>query len=77
MEYFWGWGRVQKLFRGLMFFCFLSYALFLLYHIVLSSCGGGGGGGWCSQRLLCLNPTTVMVVLLLELWLLGCDNIWA
>ena len=33
-----------------------------------------GGGG--SQRLLCLNPTTVMVVLLLGLWLLlGCDNI--
>ena len=33
----------------------------------------GGGGG--SQRLLCLNPTTVMVVLLLGLWLLlGCDN---
>ena len=26
--------------------------------------------GGCSQRLLCLNPTTVMVVLLL-----GCDNI--
>ena len=34
---------------------------------------GGGGGG--SQRLLSLNPTTVMVVLLLGLWLLlGCDN---
>ena len=33
------------------------------------------GGGGCSQRLLCLNPTTVMVVLLLGLWLLlGCDN---
>ena len=32
------------------------------------------GGG--SQRLLSLNPTTVMVVLLLGLWfLLGCDNI--
>ena len=32
-----------------------------------------GGGG--SQRLLSLNPTTVMVVLLLGLWLLlGCDN---
>ena len=32
--------------------------------------------GGCSQRLLCLNPTTVMVVLLLGLWLLlGCDNI--
>ena len=33
-----------------------------------------GGGG--SQRLLSLNPTTVLVVLLLGLWLLlGCDNI--
>ena len=31
------------------------------------------GGG--SQRLLSLNPTKVMVVLLLGLWLLlGCDN---
>ena len=28
-----------------------------------------------SQRLLCLNPTTHMAVLLLGLWLLlGCDN---
>ena len=33
------------------------------------------GGGGCSQQLLCLNPTTVLVVLLLGLWLLlGCDN---
>ena len=33
------------------------------------------GGGGCSQRLLSLNPTTVMVVLLMGLWLLlGCDN---
>ena len=32
-----------------------------------------GGGG--SQLLLSINPTTVLVVLLLELWLLlGCDN---
>ena len=37
--------------------------------------GVGGGGWWYSQRLLSLNPTTVMVVLLLGLWLLlGCDN---
>ena len=29
----------------------------------------------CSQRLLSLNPTTVLVILLLGLWLLlGCDN---
>ena len=34
----------------------------------------GGGGG--SKQLLCLNPTTDMVVLLLGLCLLlGCDNI--
>ena len=33
----------------------------------------GSGGG--SQRLINLNPTTVIVVLLLGLWLLlGCDN---
>ena len=29
-----------------------------------------------SQRLLSVNPTTVLVVLLLGLWLLGCDKIW-
>ena len=34
-----------------------------------------GSGG--SQRLLCINPTTVIVVWLLELGLLlGCDNEW-
>ena len=37
---------------------------------------GGGDGDGGSQQLLSLNPTTVMVVLLLGLWLLlGCDNI--
>ena len=36
---------------------------------------GGGGWWWCSQRLLSLNPTTVMVILFLGLWLLmACDN---
>ena len=36
--------------------------------------GGGDGGGYF-QRILCLNPTTVLVVLLLGSWLLlGCDN---
>ena len=57
MGFLWGWGRVQKLLWGLLIetnsFCFLSFALFLLYHVVLSSCGGGGGwvggGWWCSQ----------------------------
>ena len=83
MGYFWGWGRVQKLFWGLLIetnnFCFLSFALFLLYHVVLSSWWVvvvGGWVVWCSQRLLSLNPTAVIVVLLLGLWLLlGCDNI--
>ena len=40
MGYFWGRGRVQKLFWGLLIwtndFCFLRFALFLLYHVVLS-----------------------------------------
>ena len=37
----------------------------------MSLCGGGVGVvGWYSQRLLSLNPTTAMVVLLL-----GCYNI--
>ena len=74
MGYFWGWSTVQKLLLGLLIltnnFCFMSFALSLLYHVVLSLCGSGG-----SQRLLSLNPTTAMVVLLLGLWLLlGCDN---
>ena len=35
----------------------------------------GGGGSGVSKRLLCLNPTTVLVVLLLGFWLLlGCEN---
>ena len=73
--------RVQKLIWGLFIktndFCFLSFALFLLYHVVLSSWWVvvGGGGGWWFPAITCLNPTTVMVVLLLGLWLLlGCDN---
>ena len=55
---------------------FPTFALFLLHRVVLSSYGGGGGyGGGCSQRVLCINPNTVMVVLLMGLWLLlGCDN---
>ena len=55
------------------YICFQSIALFLLYHLFLSSCGLVMDGG--SQRLLCLNPNTVLVVLLLGLWLLlGCHN---
>ena len=54
-------------------FCFLSFALLLLYRVVLSFEFVVWVGG--SQQLLCLNPTTVTVVLLLGLWLLlGCDN---
>ena len=75
MGNFCGWGRIQKLFWGLLIqtnnFCFLSFALFLLYHVVLSLCGGVWvwvGGWWYSQRLISLNPTTVMVVLLLGLF---------
>ena len=62
-------------------FCFQNIALFLLYYVVLSLRGGGGGvgggGDGCgSKQLLSLNPTAVMIVLLLGLWLLlGCDNI--
>ena len=79
MGYFWGLGRVQKLFWGLLIwtndFCFLSFDLFLLFHVALSSCGWWVEGGGGSQQLLSLNPTTVMVILLLGLWfLLGCDN---
>ena len=52
--------------------CFLSFALFLLYHVALSSCVWWVGS---SQRLLSLNPTTVLVALFLGFWLLlGCDN---
>ena len=36
--------------------------------------GGGGGCGWFPASL-CPNPSIVLVVLLLGLWLLfGCDN---
>ena len=49
MGYFWGRSRVQKLFWGLLMqtndLSFLSFALFLLYHVVLSLCGVGVGGG--------------------------------
>ena len=49
-------------------FCSIS-ALSCSFEFVVVVVGG------CSQRLLSLNPTTVMVVLLLGLGLLlGCDN---
>ena len=46
MAFFWGRGRVQKLYWGLLIytnnFCFQSFALYPLYYVVLSSCVGGG-----------------------------------
>ena len=64
------WGRAQKLFRGLLLqtidFGFLSFALFLLYHVVFSVWVVVVVGG-CSQQLVCLNPTTVMVVVVVGL----------
>ena len=55
-------------------FCSIS-ALLCSFEFVWVWVWVGVGGWWYSQRLLSLNPTTVMVVLLLGLWLLlGCDN---
>ena len=76
MKYFWGWGRVQKLFWGLLIwtnnfsseFCSIS-ALSCSFEFQWGVAVVVGGGG--SQRLLSLNPTTVLVVLLLGLWC-GC-----
>ena len=67
MGYFWGQGRVQKL------FCVSSYRLItFVLSVFLYGVPVAGGGG--PQRLLCLNPTTDMVMLL-GLWLLsGCYN---
>ena len=48
-------------------FCSIS-ALSCSFEFLVG--GWVGGGWWYSQWLLCLNPTTVKVVLLL-----GCDNI--
>ena len=83
--YFWDWGRVQKLFLGLIIqtnnFCFLSFDLFLLYHVVLSSWWWVGGclvmvmdSGWfpgitLSQPNYSYGCFVVGVVLLLS-----CDN---
>ena len=70
--YLWGWGWVKKVLWGFPYretTLDLSIALFLLYYVVLSLFGGDVGGG--SQRLLCVNPTSVLVVLWL---LLDCDN---
>ena len=50
-------------------------ALSCSFEFVVWGVVGVGVGVGGSQRLLSLNPTTVMVVLLLGLWLLlGCDN---
>ena len=81
MGYFWGWGRVQKLFLGFLLqtnnFYFQSIALILLYHVVLSLCGGGGCGGrgmWFPANSYS-QPKYSYGCFLLGLWLLlGCDN---
>ena len=68
MGYFWGWGRVQKLFWGLLIwtnnFCFLSFALYLLYHLVLSLCGYG----WEEVAV----PSDYLVSTQLQFWLFCC-----
>ena len=53
---------------------FSEFSLFLLYHVVWV-CVVVGGWMVVSRRLLSLNPTTVMVILFLGLWLLlACNN---
>ena len=78
MGYFWGRGRVQKLFWDLLIktnnFCFQSIALFPLYHVVLSLWWWGvvGGGGGV--------PSDYLVATQLQLWLFccwGCGCCWA
>ena len=81
---FWGQGRVRKLFWGLLIqtknFCFQSMALFLLYHVVLSSC-------WCwwwfpviilSQPNYSYGCFVVLTMVVVGLWQLaetGCTTI--
>ena len=47
-------------------FCFINFALFLHYHVVLSSCGWVvvGGSGGVPNFFFVFNPATVMVVVL-------------
>ena len=57
MGYFWGLGRVQKLFRSVLLytnnFCFVSIAVFLLSHAlyIFSSLASSGGqpGEWVDE----------------------------
>ena len=70
--YFWGWGRVQKLFWDLLIqtydFCFLSFALFLLYHVVVV-------GLW---QYISENDTTSTRSVLLMLCLTRCfSRVWS
>ena len=52
-------------------YCSISALSCSFEFMVVSGVGGG------SQRLVSLNPTTMLVVLFLELWLLlGCDNLY-
>ena len=53
----------------------MSFALFLLYHVVLSLCGGVGGGGGGGGI-----PSDYLVSTQLQLWLFccwGCGCCWA
>ena len=55
-------------------FCFQSFALFLLFHVVLSLCGGvggGGGGGIPSDYFV----STQLQLSLFCCW--GCGCCWA
>ena len=74
MGYSLGQGRVQKLFWGLFIqtnnFCFLSFTLLPLYHVVLSSCG----------RWWQVVPSDYLVSTQQQLWLFccwGCGCCWA
>ena len=71
MGYFLGCGRFQKLFWGLLIkindFCLLSFALFLLYYVVLSLCGGGVGGDGGI-------PSDYLVSTQLQFWLFCCSG---
>ena len=70
--YFWGCGRVQNYFGVSSYRLMTEFCSISAYHVVLSL---WWVVVWCSQGLLCLNPTTFMVILLLGMWLLlGCDN---
>ena len=71
LGYFWVWVGSKKFIHIDNQLFFLSISLLWFFHLVSSSFGG-----WVVVIPSdCLNPITVLVVLLLMLWLLlGCDN---